>query len=79
MNKPTCTSQPSSTTDVELVPYHCEHDAILHTFYLPEDQQQFTGMPDEMLALVQARPAPPSCRYYSCRKTGGLFHFVRWR
>ncbi|KJD46588.1 GNAT family N-acetyltransferase [Paenibacillus terrae] len=56
MNKPAFTSQPSSTTDVELVPYHCEHDEILHTFYLPEDQQQFTGMPDEMLALAKQDP-----------------------
>ncbi|ALP35808.1 N-acetyltransferase [Paenibacillus sp. 28ISP30-2] len=56
MNKPAFTSQPSSTTDVELVPYHCEHDAILHTFYLPEDQQQFTGMPDKMLVLAKQDP-----------------------
>ncbi|TKH44019.1 hypothetical protein C1I60_11750 [Paenibacillus terrae] len=41
---------------MELIPYHCEHDAILHTFYLPEDQQQFTGMPDEMLALAKQDP-----------------------
>ncbi|WP_179031737.1 GNAT family N-acetyltransferase [Paenibacillus kribbensis] len=56
MNKPTYTSQAASTTGVELVPYHCKHDAILHTFYLPEEQRQFTGMPDEMLALAKQDP-----------------------
>ncbi|AUS25348.1 acetyltransferase [Paenibacillus polymyxa] len=42
--------------NVGLVPYHCEHDAILHTFYLPEEQKQFTGMPAEMLALAKEDP-----------------------
>ncbi|AET59463.1 histone acetyltransferase [Paenibacillus terrae HPL-003] len=56
MIKPTYTSQTASTTNVELVPYHCEHDAILHTFYLPEEQKQFTGMPDQMLALAKEDP-----------------------
>lgn len=56
MNKSKCSSQAVSATAVELAPYHCKHDAILHTFYLPEDQRQFTGMPDEMLALAKQDP-----------------------
>lgn len=34
---------------MELVFYRPEHTEVLHTFYLPEDQKQFTGLPIDIL------------------------------
>ncbi|MCF2717704.1 GNAT family N-acetyltransferase [Paenibacillus sp. UKAQ_18] len=73
MNNPTFASQSSSTANVELVPYHCEHDAILHTFYLPEEQKQFTGMPDEMLTLAKEDPHRHPVVITATRRPVGFF------
>jgi RimJ/RimL family protein N-acetyltransferase len=35
-----------------LIFYKPEHKAALESFHLPEDQKQFTGMPDEMLKIA---------------------------
>lgn len=36
----------------EIIFYKPEHKAALESFYLPEDQKQFTGMPKEMLQIA---------------------------
>lgn len=59
--------------NVELVPYHCGHDAILHTFYLPEEQKQFTGMPDEMLTLAKENPHRHPVVITATRRPVGFF------
>lgn len=41
-----------TSQQTEIVFYEPEHKTALETFYLPEDQKQFTGMPNDMLKIA---------------------------
>ncbi|WP_223067109.1 GNAT family N-acetyltransferase [Paenibacillus caui] len=41
--------RPEQKTNVQLAFYEPEHQAVLESFYLPEEKKQFTGMPNEVL------------------------------